>query len=159
MKRMLILTAILALALPALAAAQTDPCTTTSSTVLQLNPTKLYANLPEQTVTELDGSPRVTDYQLAYFSQGANPATATPVVGPVTMAKTAWTLVTGTTDCHQATLPAGVPVTTAPLIGALKARRAATATITAAESSWSVVSNPFGSAPTALLAPGLKVAR
>lgn len=158
MKRRTIWLAMLALAIPTLAAAQ-DICATTSGTVLQLNPSKLYANLPEQTVNELDGSPRVTDYQLAYFSQGANPATATPSVGPITMAKTAWTLVAGSVDCYQATMPAAVPVTATPLIGVLKARRAASATVGAAESNWSVVSNPFGSAPTALAAPGLKVAR
>lgn len=148
-----------ALLLPTLASAQTDPCTATSGTATVLNPTKLVANLPEQTTMEVDGvTPRVTDYQLAYFATGAAPATATPVAGPVVVAKSAWTLVTGTTDCYTAPLPIAAP-TTAAAVGALKARRAATASVPAGESNWSVISNPFGSAPTALAAPGLKVAR
>ena len=147
----------LGLLLLATGAAAQNPCTAPAGTIL--NPTKTYATLPEHTQLELDGSPRVTDYQIAYFAQGANPATATPVVGPITVAKTAWTLVAGTTNCYSGTLPAPVPTSTSPLLAAIKARRAASSTVPAAESVWSVVSNPFGIAPDVLQTPGLVMAR
>lgn len=155
--RTTILTLLLVL-LPVLAAAQSNPCTT-PVTQLVLNPSKTVANLPEHTTNELDGSPRVTDYQVAYFTLGADPATAKPILGPFTVAKTAWTLVAGTTDCYESAIPGTVPVGGTATVAAIKARRAATATVPAAESPWSSVSNPFGTAPTALVAPGLRVVR
>jgi hypothetical protein len=148
-----------AVLLTAGSAAAQNPCVDVSATQVQVSPTKYYAQLPEQTVLEIDGSPRVTDYQVAYFATGANPLTATPVAGPVVMAKTAWTLVAGTTDCYTAAMPIPAPTGNVAVVGALKARRAGTATISAAESPWSVISNPFGSAPAVLATPGLKVAR
>lgn len=139
------------------ALAQTNPCTAPAPSGVNLSPSKFYVTLPEQTTLELDGvTPRVTDYQVAHFAQGANPATATPVVGPIAVPKNAFALVAGTTDCYLMTpIQPPVPVGgSAPLVTAIKSRRAASATVAAAESAWSVISNPFGLAPSVLATPG-----
>jgi len=137
----------------AVALKQTNPCTAPAT--LQINPGKINITSPEHTQLEIDGSPRVSDYQVAYFAEGANVNTATTLQGPITLAKTAFTLVSGTTDCYSATTPQ-VTVTGRRLIGAIKARRTGTAQIPAAESAWSTLSNPFGTAPVVLapLGPG-----
>ena len=130
-----------------------NPCTAAAPSTPVGNPRIVYAILPEHTVNEIDGGPRVTDYQVAYFAQGANPETATPVVGPVTLAKAAFVPVTGAQDCYRATVTPAVPATGV-VVASLKARRTARTGIDPGESPWSAVSNPFGVVPSALAAPG-----
>lgn len=141
-----------------IAHAQT-PCPTTPPTGMSLNPNIIEASLPEQNTVQNDGTPLITDYQIAYFAQGANVATATPLLGPFTVPKTAFTLITGTVDCYTTPVPAPLPQGTQIFVAAAKSRRAATATLPAIESPWGSVTNPFASAPTALVAPGLRRAR
>lgn len=153
----LFLTLIL-LALPSMAAAQTPtPCDAVNIPPgVFFNPDKIFVKLTEHTTMEADGvTPRVTDYQIGYWAQGVNPGSgAAAVVGPTVMVKTAFTLAPGSVDCYTASLADPVPVGGPPLVAAMRARRAATATIPAALSNWSVVGNPFAVAPTVLIAPG-----
>lgn len=155
---------VIALLLPVAAAAQTNPCTTAAPTGTELNPTKVVATLPEHAINEADGGPRVSHYALAYFlppssSASELPATTTAAVAPVTIPKASWTLVSGTTDCYQATLPAPVIWTGGwPLVAGVKAVRTARPTLVGAESPYRV-SNPFATAPTVLSSPGLVLIR
>lgn len=130
--------------------AQTNPCTATPPTTVELNPTKIYAQIDEYTATEPDGSARITDFQIANFRTGEAPDTAaTPVQGPSTIPKSGFTLVAGTTNCYVANVIAPIPAGVS-LQGFLRARRAKTATLPEVFSPWSVASNPFGSAPATL---------
>jgi hypothetical protein len=138
--------------LPSPVLAQTSPCLQTLTGV-QVNPTTLYVELADFTVNEVDGQPRVNQAQFAMFAEGANPATATPVQGPSTLPRSAFTPVSGHAGCYQASLPGTVP-TAQRLVGALKTQRTARGTVTSAESPWSAVSSPFGAAPSVLTAPG-----
>lgn len=145
---------VLTLLLPIVVYAQ-NPCTVPGPTVVQFNPTKLLLTLPEHTTMEADGTtPRVNDYQVQYIPQGQDPNTAMPIAGPTAVPKTAFSLVTGTPDCYLAGIPIPVPAGTVALVASLKSRRTASGNIAAAESTWSVVSNPFAVAPSALAAPG-----
>lgn len=134
--------------------AQTNPCTVAPPTGVVMNPTGLLATLPEQTTLEADGLPRVTDYQLAYFD-ATNP-TGTPLLLPVTIQKTSFVLQTGSTNCYK--LAGALPTLTTPIAGALvaglKARRAARTGVDAAESAYTISVDSFGTAPSALAAPG-----
>lgn len=126
-----------------------DPCATTPTGTV-VNPSSLYATLPEQTVNEVDGLPRVTDYQVAYFAPGN---TTSPLVLPVTIPKTAFVAVAGFPTCYKTPLAPTMPSLVGPLVAGLKARRAARAGVDAGESPYAI-SNPFGTAPDALAAPG-----
>jgi hypothetical protein len=129
-------------------AAQANPCT--AAPVTSLNPTTLFAQLPDQNVNEADGQPRVTDYQFAYFT---SPVATVPILPAVTVAKSAFTLVAGTQDCYRAALPATLPTVLGTAVGGLKTHRAARTGLPEAESAFTI-SNPFGTAPSVLAAPG-----
>lgn len=134
---------------------------------LSTNPTQVFVTLPEHAATIPGVTPaqqKVTNYLVAYFAEGANPATATPVAGPVTMPKATFTLVVGTTDCYRIPLPLPVPPPPGTRsIGAFRAHRDAftvgTDQFAAEDSPWSVVSNPFVQVSTALAAPGQPIFR
>lgn len=157
MKSTILALAALLLTTPALA--QTNPCTTATTGTEMFSSTatmNLYTELPEHTVNEADGLPRVTDYQLAYFlpTTGTTaPATATPVVPAVTVAKTALTPVAGAANCYTMQIQPVLWTGTWPLVAGLKARRAARTGVEGAESAYAL-SNPFATAPAALATPG-----
>lgn len=143
--------------LPAAAAAQ-NPCTTALTTTV-LNPTKAQLTLPEHTATipgVTPATPIVTNYTFAYWREGQDPNTTAPTQGPSTLPKTAFTLVGGTTNCYEVSLPAPVPSSGVSYVGAFRAHRDANATLglAAVDSPWSGVSNPFVEVSTALAAPG-----
>lgn len=147
--------AILALCVLVPVKAFAQACPTGGSTAMVFNPTKYQNTLPEHTTNEADGTtPRVNEYQMQYLAQGADPNTAKPVAGPVTVPKTAFTLVAGTTSCYTAALPLPVPTGNTALVAAIRARRTGTANIPAADSPWAVSGNPFAVAPSVLAAPG-----
>lgn len=109
-------------------------CPAEPPTAVTVNPTKVRAELPEQTAVLLDGTPAVTGYTFGWYAENATaPTTSVP------LAKTAFTLVSGTTFCYDATLPAmsGTPIGQK-YLAALKSLRGTT------ESAWSAPSNPFG---------------
>lgn len=148
MQRLVIVLTFVLWALPSGAFAQGCPAGTST---MVFNPTKYSNTLPEHTTKEADGTTdRVSEYQMEYVAQGADPATAMPVAGPVTVPKTAFTLVAGTTTCYQANLPLPVPAGNTPLVAAIRARRTGTASIPAADSPWAVSGNPFAVAPSVL---------
>jgi hypothetical protein len=123
------------LGLVATAAAQTPVgCPPDPITTVTVNPTKVRAELSEQTTLLLDGSPAVTGYTFGWYAQGATAPTS-----QVAIAKTAFALVASTTFCYEAPLP---PMTGTPFgqkyVAALKTLRGTE------ESAWSVPSNPFG---------------
>lgn len=127
---------------------QTNPCTAPAGTTPVLNPTQLLASLPEFTINEADGQPRITDFLIGYFAAGATtPAVTFPV------AKSAFTLVAGTPDCYRAAIPGTIPTLQGLLTAGLKARRATRPTLEGGESAYAM-SNPFGLAPTAPSQPG-----
>lgn len=142
--------------LPRIAQAQ-DPCAA-SATQFVFAPTKLAMQPPaDHTATLGDGSPAITDYQVAYFLSGQNPnqAGVNPVRAAETVTKTAFTPVAGTTPpCYEAAIPSTPP--TAPpgaqTVSAVRSHRAASATVSEAFGNWTV-SNPFGPDPTAPLPP------
>lgn len=109
-------------------------CPAEPPTSVTVNPTKVRAELPEQTAVLLDGTPAVTGYTFGWYAEGASAPTST-----VPLAKTAFTLVAGTTLCYDATLPiaTGTPIGQK-YLAVLKALRGTT------ESAWSAPSNPFG---------------
>lgn len=168
-KRSSLATVIFTLAIVCMTVAEAraqNPCTASVSGVV-IQPGKLYAVLPEHTFIEADGvTPRVTDYQVTVFAPGVNPQTniGAALVAPVTVPKTAFTLVAGTTNCYLLTpLPFTVPASPSQVVAYVKSRRAAftfvsggvSTPIPAAESLWSSpASNPFGVVPSVLLAPG-----
>jgi|OpeIllAssembly_1097287.scaffolds.fasta_scaffold47359_1 hypothetical protein len=127
-----LLVALFLILSPVFAHAQGCPAEPIGS--VTVNPTKIRAELPEQTALLLDGTPAVTGYTFGWFAEGASaPTTSTPI------AKTAFTLVAGTTLCYEAPLPAltGIPLGQK-YIGVLKTLRGTM------ESAWSAPSNPFG---------------
>lgn len=138
--------ALLLLLSAAPAAAQTAPCDQPATQTF-VNPSKVYAVLPDQSATAPDGGPVVTDYQLGYFLPGVSPATGTPALPLVTVAKTAWTLVPGSSSCYllQLPLPPALPLGTV-YVSALRAHQADRATAAEVFGDWSTVSNPFGRA-------------
>lgn len=151
----LVLLAVLVL-LPGVAAAQVNPCTATDQTLV-INPTEVFALSTEHTVNEANGTPRITSYDFAIYPQGTNP-NATPAPTPlavVSLAKSAFTAVSGAANCYRAAFPLPLPGTAA-YVAAIKSKRAASAGIPAAESPWTV-SQPFSSVPTVLAAVGLRV--
>lgn len=152
-RTMLACVAVLLMAAPLYAQ---NPCTAAAPTGVFFNPDKVFVQLSEYNTMEADGTtPRVTDYEIAWFAQGANPATATPAAGPVVIPKATFTLVAGTTDCYTMTpLNPPVPAGSTPLVGHIRARRAASGSIPAGQSVWSIASNSFAVAPTVLVAPG-----
>jgi len=120
-------------------------CPADPVTSVTVNPTKVRAELPEQTATLLDGTPAVTGYTFGWYAEGASAPTA-----QVAIAKTAFVLVPATTFCYEAPLPTmtGIPLGQK-YLAALKTLRGTT------ESAWSAPSNPFGfegpaQAPTAV---------
>lgn len=130
--------------------AQSNPCTASPPTVVELNPTKVWAPIPEFPVAEADGTPRITDFQIAYFKSGEAPDTAaTPVQGPSTMPKTSWALVTGTPDCYVSNLTLPIPASVS-LQAFIRPHRAKTAALPEAFGPWSAASNPFAVAPSTL---------
>ncbi len=133
------LLATMLLALAATASAQTNPCTEPLPTTVKLNPTKLVAILPDQTVTLPDGTPSVTEYQIGYFTP-----TGTAPIQTVTVPKTAWTLVAGTADCYQASQQSVPVAMDTVIVSKLNARRVpGTGGLPVEESGWSEPSNPF----------------
>jgi hypothetical protein len=109
-------------------------CPVEPPTAVAVNPTKVRAELPEQTAVLLDGTPAVTGYTFGWYAEGASaPTTSVP------MPKTSFTLLAGTTFCYDAPLPAmsGVPLGQK-YLAMLKTLRGTT------ESAWSAPSNPFG---------------
>lgn len=120
-------------------------CPADPVTSVTVNPTKVRAELPEQTATLLDGTPAVTGYTFGWYAEGASAPTS-----QVAIAKTAFVLVPATTFCYEAPLPTmtGIPLGQK-YLAALKTLRGT------AESAWSAPSNPFGfegpaQAPTAV---------
>jgi hypothetical protein len=109
-------------------------CPAEPITAVTVNPTKVRAELSEQTALLLDGTPAVTGYTFGWYAEGASAPTS-----QVGVAKTAFALVAGTTFCYEAALPTmtGTPIGQK-YLAALKALRGAT------ESAWSAPSNPFG---------------
>jgi hypothetical protein len=124
-----------------------NPCAAAIGTVTY-NPSAAYVQIANFTAT-LPGS---TTFEfdkvvVADFTPGADPTTATPLLSR-TLDRTAFTLVTGTTDCYQATL-ASQPSAAIRESHARKVR-----TTTAPETGpWSPASNPFAWL-AALTAPG-----
>jgi hypothetical protein len=109
-------------------------CPAEPITAVTVNPTKVRAELPEQTATLLDGTPAVTGYTFGWYAEGASAPTS-----QVALAKTAFVLVPQTTFCYEAPLPTmtGIPLGQK-YLAALKTLRGT------AESAWSTPSNPFG---------------
>lgn len=146
-----------ALLLPAVALAQ-NPCADIAPDQFRFNPTEILWTTDDFNVQEADGSWRISGLSYAVFSEGANPATATPVQGPSSIPRASISLVTA--NCYRASLPALIPSTQRLVAAARQYRDANPASgLPAALSAWSAVSNPFGSAPSALLAPGLSRVR
>lgn len=133
-----------------------NPCTTVGQNQFYFNPTLLNWTTDDFNATEADGSFRVSGLRYAVFEEGANPATATPIQGPSSIPRASISLVPGTTNCYQVSLPALIPDTRR-LVASAKQYRDANPTtgLPAGESAWSPASNPFGSAPSVLAAPGL----
>ena len=157
----LLLTLLLVLACAAPALAQ-DPCASPTPTATELNPTKVYAILPDHTAVLLDTQiPTVSSYQLALFPKGQGP-TGIPTV-LLNFPKTAFTLVPGSASCYFATLPT-IAQNTA-FVSYMRAHRDAVVdptgaqSLDAVDSDWSVVSNPFVLVPLALAAPGHPIIR
>lgn len=149
MKRLVLVALVFALMGFASAALAQTPvgCPAEPSTSVTVNPSKVRAELPEQTATLLDGSPAVTGYVFGWYAEGASAPTS-----QVPLAKTAFALVAGTTFCYEATLP---PMTGTPIgqkyLAAMKSQRGAE------ESAWSVPSNPFGFEGPVTAPPWLRV--
>lgn len=150
MKTIAMLVALLiTLIIPSMAAAQTDPCSSSATTTV-LSPSSIYAVLPDFNGT-VDGtaSPLYTEIIVGIFNTGVNPATGAPVQ-TLTVPKANATVVNATTGCYKLTpttilsLPLNVQQ-----FGAAKVRRT---TPDVAESDWSPLSNPFVR-PAALSAP------
>jgi hypothetical protein len=128
------------LCLPTLARAQ-NPCTDPTDPTVVLDPTTLYATLPDHgTVDPATGQNVVTDYQAAYFVA----QTGALAQGPSTIQPGSFALVAGTVDCYRVALPVPVPTVgeTQPLYGQLQARGPG------GVSAWSGASNLFGKTPT-----------
>lgn len=154
MRGRLLLTLGILLTLARAATAQTNPCTA-ANPGLVVNPTTLYITLVGFTEVEIDNQPRINDYEYALFAEGADPTTATPLQGPSTMPRSAFTLQSVTTDCYRADLPAAVPMPSGQrLIAGLRAHRTARSGITEARSAYVGSINPFGVAPSVIPAPG-----
>lgn len=151
MFRSLLLVAFL-LVLSSSAFAQ-NPCTVPPALVI--NPTTLYMEAPDFNVTEVDGSFRYSQFQFAMFAEGADPNSATPVQGPSTLPRSAFTAVSGAPNCYRVSLPGTIP-TAQRLFGSIKSQRTSSGSLPAAESPWSslALGNPFGSAPTVLATVG-----
>jgi hypothetical protein len=127
------------IALATAAWAQGNPCSDPLPAGVKVNPTKLIAQLPDQTVTLADGTPGVTEYQIGYFTP-----TGTAPVQTITIPKTAWTLVAGTPDCYQTTQQTFPVAMDTVFVSKLNARRVpGTGGLAAEESGWSTPSNPF----------------
>jgi hypothetical protein len=165
MTKRTLFTAALLLACAAPAFAQTDPCASPVPTGIALNPSKLYATLPEHAATLADTSPAqpvVTNYVAGYFPQGQGP-TGTPTFISV-VPKTAFTLVPGTTSCYVSNTPTTFAVQGTVYVAYLRAHRDAftdgAGSVHAEEDSdWSTASNPFASVRLALAAPGRPTVR
>ena len=133
MQKILFAILFLACALPALAQTPIG-CPVEPPTSVTVNPTKVRAELPEQTAVLLDGTPAVTGYTFGWYAEGASAPTST-----VPLPKTAFVLLAGTTRCYDAPLPAmsGTPIGQK-YLAVLKTLRGTD------ESAWSGPSNPFG---------------
>ena len=131
-----------------------NPCSA-AAPPLVLNANNYAFTLPEFDVREADGSFRISEFFFAAYAENADPnASGTvPVQGPSTVPRNAFTLVTGTTDCYRANMPALIP-TTQRLKAGLRSHRVASATVTDAVSPWAVSENSFSFAPSVLAAPG-----
>lgn len=139
---------------PSMVQAQ-NPCSGIPQDQFVFNPNTLYWVTDDFQVLEADGSFRISGLRYAVFAVGANPATATPVQGPSSIPRGSITLVPGTTNCYRVSLPALIPTSQSLVMSAKQYRDAnAGSGLPAAESAWSGVSNPFGSAPTVLPAVG-----
>lgn len=153
----LILTAAMLLGYTVSAMAQ-NPCTV-ASTGLILNPGHVYVTIPEYNTLEADGSFRNSQYQYAAFAASVtdpNASGVTPVQGPSTVPRNAFTPVAGFADCYIANFPQLIP-TSAQLKLAIKAQRLASATIPAAEGPWTISTMTFSFAPTVLAQTGRPV--
>lgn len=151
--------AVAVLAVAAGAQAQTNPCAAPAKTTVTLAaPTPgFYVTLADLNSTEVDGSASVTHMSYAIFARGQT-ATGTPLQGPSTVPKTAFTAVAGFPGCYAFDAPAAIPTGQA-VEAALKYVRAASGTLPLLESPWSPAGDPFGSARTSLPAPGRVVLR
>jgi len=101
---------LLTVAAPALAQ---NPCTTPpTNAVLTGSVNHFFAELPEHTTTEPDGTPRVVAYQYAVWPAAADVNTAPPAQGPTTLPKAAFVLIAGAPNCYELTggLPGLIPV-------------------------------------------------
>lgn len=123
------------------AAAQTNPCTSTSGTTGVLGPTQIYIQMADFATLQADGTPLVQEVHVKFFLQGVNPSTGTPVQTSVLL-RSALTLASGTTDCYGAALPA-VPMAPGSVYFAVATEKGA-----GGESGISPASNPFGLAGT-----------
>jgi hypothetical protein len=56
-------------------------CPTEPPTAVAVNPTKVRAELPEQTAVLLDGTPAVTGYTFGWYAEGATAPTTSVFVG------------------------------------------------------------------------------
>lgn len=126
MKRTLLATCAMLLTAAAPALAQ-NPCTTPPTTAIIGATNNFWAELPDHTVVEPDGTPRVVAYQFAAwapsaFVGGSQPVGA-PSQGPTTIPKTAFVAVAGFANCYRLTggLPGLIPQQT-PLVTGLRAQ-------------------------------------
>lgn len=124
------------------ASAQTNPCTDPLPTTVLMNPSAMAVALDEQNVTQADGTPMVTEYQIGYFAQGVDPQAGGSPTQTTTVPKASMVLQAGTTNCYKLSplVLAAIPIGQ-PFVAAVKARRVSA---DPGESAWSVVSNPFG---------------
>lgn len=131
-----------------------NPCSATVPPLV-LNAGAMNFTMPEFNVQEADGSFRFSDFTFSAYAENVDPNApgATPVQGPSTIPRNAFTLVAGTTDCYRANLPALIP-TTQKLRAGLRGHRVQTATMTEAFGPWGVSVNSFSFAPSVLAAPG-----
>lgn len=108
------LATIAVLALTAVEASAQNPCTTPQQRAVIGATNNFFAELPDQNVTEPDGTARVLAYQYAAFTPaqwtGTQP-TGAAAQGPTTIPKTAFVAVAGFTNCYQLTggLPGLIP--------------------------------------------------
>src|SRR4030095_11591097 len=138
MKKTLLLLSMLLI--PGIAQAQ-NPCTQPLPPTVIVSPTsEVVAALTNQN-TVVAGIPVVTQYRLGIFLPGVDPAKGGQPVSNTVIAKTAFTLKAGTTDCYGAKPTEILAILiNADRFLALKAERT---TPDMVETPWSTISNPF----------------
>lgn len=132
---------VLSLAAPSEVSAQTNPCAAPLPG-LQVNPSVTYATLIDHETLVVGSTTEklVASYTARVFEQSKNPATDPPFT-TISIPRTAWSLVSGTTDCYRSTH--AYPVTPGIVFKAdLVANANPLANV--ANSDPSAVTNPFG---------------